>query len=71
MSHCLCKSGENFAPPLELSMYFRRKKEYVAVGGSAHPSAPRGSLFALELIAQRYSAEELCNIANRFPFKDR
>jgi len=41
-----------------------------AVGGSMHPKAPRGSLFALELKAQRQSPEELREVHNRFPFRD-
>lgn len=46
------------------------KRAERAVGGSVRPSAPRGSLFALELKAQRHSPDEQRQIHNRFPFKD-
>jgi hypothetical protein len=55
---------------LSLQFHPQEKRAERAVGGSLHPSAPRGSLFALELKAQRQITDDLRGVDNRFPFQD-
>lgn len=68
-SLALAGLGRNKIPRPDAALVEERRSER-AVGGSMHPSAPRGSLFALELKAQRHSPEELRVVDNRFPFKE-